>query len=279
MKKTLKIVMAFVAVLLLLGVMFLVNGAVGNPISQMVVEKNAKTYVETTYPNTDYYVARVQYSFKIGGYYAYIKSRESQDTYFSVMFDFFGNAGYDNFSSYVSDGFNTWNRINDAYRTATESILQSLPYETSIEFGEIQTEDKGNNRLDFGIDMQSLVLDKVYPLEEIGKTYGKITLYVENQEVSIAKMMEILRTVKSAFLEKDQFFYAIDLVLRTPKTQDKNLKEWEKDWKEIRVECFLYQDISETDFEPQLKEALLQTNQYFENLNGQKATEATKTLN
>lgn len=252
-----------VAIVLIIGLLILTNAFVGNPISKIMVTNNAQKYIEATYPNTDYEVERVVFNFKTGGYTAYIQSLSSQDTYFDVDYSIRGKIKYDNFSTRVSDGFNTWQRINSEYREVTDEIIEQLPYETDIEYGEIQTLEKGNSPLKFGVDMASLELDKLYDTNELGRQYGKITLYVNTEEVTPEKAAEVLQEVKKQFDEHNQSFYAIDLVLRYPRKEE--IKEWQDD-KALRIECFLYSDIVEEGLLEKIEGAIGVTEAYYKEM-------------
>ena len=270
MKKTVKIIAIIVSVLLIAGLLFIVNAFVGNPVSKMIVTNNAKEYVETNYKETDYYVNRVGYDFKTSRYYVNIKSPSSADTYFSVSFDMLGNLGRDSFPTRVADGFNTWNRINSEYRAVTDEIIENLPYKSYIDYGEIQTLDKGNNIIKFGLDMSSLELDKVYDIKELGSKYGKVVLYIYVDEISAEKASEVLLEVKNQFYEKNQAFYAIDLVLRLPKNED--VKDWQ-DTEKIELECFLYSDITEENLIKNVKDSIIATERYYEEMDAGKEFE------
>ena len=273
MKKTVKIIAIIVSVLLIAGLLFIANAFVGNPVSKMIVINNAKEYVETNYKETDYYVNRVGYDFKTGRYYANIKSPSSADTYFSVSFDMLGNLGRDSFPTRVADGFNTWDRINSEYRAVTDEIIENLPYKSDINYGEIQTLDKGNNIINFGLDMSSLELDKVYDIKELGSKYGKVILYIYVDEITAEKASEVLLEVKNQFYEKNQAFYAIDLVLRLPKNED--VKDWQ-DTEKIKLECFLYSDITEKNLIENVKASIIATERYYEEMDAGKEFELSE---
>ena len=267
MKKIFKIIVVVVATLLIVGLIFITNAFVGNPISKMVVKNNAKEYIETNYKETDYYIDRIGYDFKTSGYYANIKSPSSKDTYFSLTFGILGNFWRDSFSTRVTDGFNTWNRINNEYRTLVDEIIVNLPYETDINYGELKTLYKGNDLINFGLDMSSLELDKVYDIKELGGKYGKVVLYVYADEVTPEKASEVLLEVKNQFDEKNQEFYAIDLVLGLPKNND--IKDWQ-DTEKINLESYLYSDIVEEDLLQNVKASIIATEKYYEEMEAKK---------
>lgn len=273
MKKTLKIIAIVVAVLLIIGLLFVANAFVGNPISKMIVTNNAKEYIEETYPDTDYYVDSVNYNFKTTKYNANVKSPSSKDTSFTLSYSMLGNAGYDSFSSRVSDGFNTWDRINNEYRTITAEIIGNLPYESDVNYGEIQILEKGNSMINFGLDMSTLELDKVYDIDELGSKYGKITLYVYVDEVTAEKASEVLLEVKKQFDKEKLSFYAIDLVLRLPR--NKELKDWQ-DTETIHIDSFLYSDIVDDNLLEKVNASIIATESYYDEMDDKKEIEQSK---
>ena len=83
-KRILKISAFCLAIVLIFGVCWFANGLVGNPVSKMMAGSAAKKYLETNYPNTDYEVQEVSYSFKDGGYYAHVVTPSSMDGNFTL---------------------------------------------------------------------------------------------------------------------------------------------------------------------------------------------------
>ena len=267
MKKIIKVLAVLMAVVLIGAILFIANAFVGNPISKMIVSANSKKYIEEQYPNMDYYITRVSYSFKTGGYYAYVKSKSSEDTNFSVSYSSLGKVGYDNYESRVADGFNTWDRINHQYGVETSVILDELPYESDICYARIESGDKGEGLINFGLDMASLELDKNYDLKDMGAKYGKVTIYVCDKEVSEEKAAEILMYIKKAFEKEDESFYAIDLALREPRDADTG----KFDGEEIRVECFLWESIAEDSIAGELQKAIEATKKYYKEMDEEKS--------
>ncbi len=239
------IIVTLIGIILVLG-----NAVFGNPVSKMLVKQSSKEYIKDMYPNTDYYVDTVKYSFKSSRYYAHIKSESSEDTYFSVVYNSFGKVQYDNYEKYVSDGFNTWNRINEEYRNKVDDEIKKLPFKIEHIYGEIQTLDKGNNSLNYGLDMNNLELDKEYNIKDIGSKYGKITLYAYSEEVSYYEVSKILRETKKQLDSNDISFYTIDFKLRSSKNED--IKDWQ-DKEAIVLEDFLYCDINEESLENKIE--------------------------
>ena len=76
MKKILKIVAVLCASALLVGIGFVSNMFLGNPISYYLAYNSAKKYIEENYKDTDYQVERVAYNFKFADYMAEAGAKE-----------------------------------------------------------------------------------------------------------------------------------------------------------------------------------------------------------
>ena len=63
-KRVLKISAFCLAIILILGVCWFANGLVGNPISKVLARHTAEKHLAANYPNTDYAIEDVSYSFK-----------------------------------------------------------------------------------------------------------------------------------------------------------------------------------------------------------------------
>lgn len=58
-------------------ILFIANEAIGNPISAAIAISKIKSYVAETYPNQDFEMAKVHYSFNSGDYNTDLKSKVS----------------------------------------------------------------------------------------------------------------------------------------------------------------------------------------------------------
>lgn len=237
------------------------SGFFGNPLSKHIVKTKSEEYINEKYSDTDYYIEKVFYSFKDNRYHTFIKSKSSIDTYFSLKFDSFGNFIYNNFDSLVTSKHNTFDRINKEYRDKTDSLLNKMPYKSNIEFGEIKSNEHSDDMIEFGIDVGSLELDKKYDIYELGKSYGSITYYVYDKDVSVEKIKEILLKLKNEFDSNHTSFYAINLYLKDIEGYE------EKKYKEvINIESFLYSDIKEDIIEGKIKESIIKTKEHYNTL-------------
>ena len=90
-KKVLKIIAFIIAIALILGICWVANGLNGNPISKMLAKKAANEYLEANFPDTDYYIEELGFSFKFTNYYAHVRSKTSMDTQFTLYIDMVGN--------------------------------------------------------------------------------------------------------------------------------------------------------------------------------------------
>ena len=126
-KKVLKIIALVIAIALIVGIAWVANGLNGNPISKMLAKKAASDYLEEHFPNTDYYIEELGFSFKFTNYYAHIRSESSMDTQFSLDIDMLGNVYFD---TYVSLTHSSESSLFLSMLLATRK--QSLPYLISV---------------------------------------------------------------------------------------------------------------------------------------------------
>lgn len=236
------------------GIILVVLGAVvafvpfGNPLSEYLVTKNAESYLQENYENTDYYIENVSYDFKTGSYYVHIKAPDSLDKSFTLYAGTNGKITFDTYESSVLEKWNTANRISTAYFEKTQSILarDDFPYNEDIAYGEICFKEsgapEGEDIPDYALSTADLVLDGNYDINELGAKAGKLTVYIYDEDISVERLSEILLGIKEFLGENDVTFYIIDCILEYPKPEDENAP-----WKEGRTEVmnFLYADIYE----------------------------------
>ncbi|MEG2234777.1 MAG: hypothetical protein RRZ42_09140, partial [Oscillospiraceae bacterium] len=177
MKKTAKILAIIAAFALIGGILFVGNAFVGNPISKMLATNTAQKYINQHYAGRDYIVEKVNYNFKDGGYYAKISSPSSVDSYFSLAISLTGKLGWDSYEDMVTSGRNTWDRVDNEYRKMVKAVFdaEDFPYVSHIAGGSIREKFSAEQRSidkDFGLDAETLVLDKPYDLRELGAKYG-----------------------------------------------------------------------------------------------------------
>ena len=141
-KRILKISALCLAIVLIIGVCWFANGLVGNPISKMMARNAAEKYLETNYPNTDYELQEVSYSFKDVGYYAHVVSPSSMDGNFTLRISMLGKIRGDDYSSRVEGHGNVANRLFFEYRDMVDTILNSYayPYTVSMGYGDLEFE-------------------------------------------------------------------------------------------------------------------------------------------
>ena len=250
MKKYIKVLGISLLIAMVAGLLWFGNAMMGNPVSHTLATKAAKAYMSDQFSDTDYEMERITYSFKDGRYHAFMVSPTSIDGDFSVCFSMMGEYCYDTYDS-VQDGWNTAQRLNSEYRKLTDTILYdpALPYDNtqvySIMFGELEIYPKEfiddpnvHDIPDYSLVQDDLELNKIYDIKELGAKAGHLILYVDNEVISVEETARIMLDFRSMFDEADIPFYAMDFVLRHPRTED-----GQSDDEEIRINDFLYQDI------------------------------------
>ena len=270
MKKRIRIIGIVLLIALIAVLIWFGNVMLGNPVSHALASKAAKAYLSDRFSDTDYEMERITHSFKDGRYHAFMVSPTSIDGDFSVCFSMMGEYCYDTYDS-VQDGWNTAQRLNSEYRKLTDTILNdpALPYDNtqvySIMFGELEIYPKEfiddpnvHDIPDYSLVQDDLELNKIYDIKELGVQAGHLILYVDNEVISVEETARIMLDFRSMFDEADIPFYAMDFVLRHPRTED-----GQSDDEEIRINDFLYQDIYEDGLTDRIEIAIEETAAYY----------------
>ena len=125
-KRFLKIAALAAAIALTLGLLWMGESLVGNPVSKHLAQKAARQHLETVYSDTDFEQEEVGYSFKDGGYYAHVKSPSSEDSAFTLAFDHWGDFRWDSYEDRVVHRENTALRVDLEYRQLAKQVLSQM---------------------------------------------------------------------------------------------------------------------------------------------------------
>lgn len=249
-----KIIAGVIAFLLIGFILFLANAFMGNPISKMMVNQAAEKYVEQNYPDLDLELEDASFNFKDGYYNILAKSTTSIDTHFYLYFSNTGKYMHDEYETSVLNKFNTWQRVDEKYRSLVDTVLENdFPYESDIAFGEIPDHDD---------DSDFLEIDKKYDIKELGKERGHIILYINSDHLAPEVIATTLLDIKQLFDQKQVPFYSIDLTLQEHSNEGKQQES-------IMVKEFLYKDITEDGLEEKVNENIKTTKEYFEEMDKQ----------
>ena len=257
-KKVLKIIAFIIAIALILGICWVANGLNGNPISKMLAKKAANEYLEANFPDTDYYIEELGFSFKFTNYYAHVRSKTSMDTQFTLEIDMLGNVYFDTYES-VTGGFVTARRVEHEYRELTDQIFEnpSFIYKSEIQYGTLEIyprealDDPNVNGIpDYALVQQDLILDQIYDIRELGSQAGHLIIYVESDTISFEKAAQIMLGIRAEFDRADIPFRAMDFVLQLPLPE-----EGPRPDEEVRVKDFRYEDIYEEGLADRIQKA------------------------
>lgn len=256
MEKSTKIFILILAVIIVGGGFWVMNGFIGNPISKMIAEKNAKEYIAENYAHLDLVIDEVFYDLKDGYYHVRVLSEESIDTHFTVLVRS-NTVVSDSFEDDVLSGWNTYERIDQEYRQMVENIFSAkdFPLVSEIDFGMIEFQETispNGEGAQYGVSLSELERDKVYDVKELAETAGHITYYAQDEDVSFERASELLLILKESLDQADIPFYAIDFVLEKPREGDGAVS---LDSPSIHTENFLYEDIYEDGLVNRLEQA------------------------
>lgn len=220
-RKPLRVAAAVTAFAMIAVLLYLANELLGNPVSYLIAKNNAKKYVEEKYPGEGYVIEGVDYSFKFKDYFARAAKPGSEDCYFTVYYNMFGDFRGDNYESLVKNGQNVERRLNMSYRELADSVLESPanPYKTdrAIQFGELifESDPEKPSRHDFGLSRDILIPDRTYDIAQLGAEGGLLVFDADVQgEATPEKAAEVLLKVNELFERGGVPFYAVDLTLK-----------------------------------------------------------------
>ena len=267
-KNYLKTLLMLVSIVLVLGLGSIINAFFGNPFSYLLASKTAETHLIVTYPDTDYYIDHINYSFKDGNYHAFIQSPSSIDTHFSLSISMLGTLRLDTYDS-VLRGFNTAGRLTNEYYLLTNTVFNSpsFPYDCHISLGKLEIypeEVLQEPQLDtpsYAINQGELILDKIYDISELGKQAGHLIIYIESNTVNVEDAARIMLNIKQCFDDANISFAAMDFTL-----QHSLPKEGQRPEENVSVSHFLYEDIYENGMVARVAQADKKLKEYYAKL-------------
>ena len=245
-KKIWKLIALFAAISLIAVLCVFANSLVGNPLSKYLAIRSARNYLEQTYGNSDCVIDRTVYNFKDGNYHIFVISETSKDTHFSIIVDMLGNFVIDTYDSVVNKE-NTARRLENEYRELTDTVFESaaFPYESDIAFGtlmiypQIYIDDPKITDIPFyALSQDTLEIDKVYDIRELGAASGKLVIYVDETVITEQRAAEIVLDIRKTMDDAGIPFRAMDFHLQTPLPT-----EGPRNGARIDLYDFLYEDI------------------------------------
>ena len=244
-------------------VLFFVNAFAGNPVSALLARVSAHRYVEREYGHLDVQVGKVGYNLKDGNYYAKVSSPTSADTHFSVHISMLGQVERDTYES-VTGGWNTWERLNNAYIEQVKGVLTGLPFESDGGFGDFRGGYNGfvSGVENFELPRKGLELDGEYDLQVLGAKHGSITWRVLDEDVSCRRAAEILTCLRDELEKAGVSCYVVNLTLRRPRDAEGRWPDGE-----LRLIDFPYADLYSEHLEDKIEEAHWLTERLFEEEN------------
>lgn len=223
-QKALKTAAFLTAAVLIIGLGAFANALVGNPVSRLLAKRTAEAYLAEHYGDTGFVLEEVSYSFKEGGYYAGICSPGSSDLYFSLSLDMAGHLVWDHYESMVASGQNTARRLSRDYRALTDSVFDStaFPYRSGIAFGDLAFGDPevGAYGQAHTLPAADLEPDRLYDIRRLGAEAGYLTIYIDDETVSVERAAEIMLDIKALLDGSGIPFYAMHFVLQYPRPSE-----------------------------------------------------------
>ena len=108
----------------------------------------------------------------------------------------------------------------------------------------------------------------LFRVNELGAKHGMLTIYIEDNTVTVERLSKILLDIKTIFDNAGVKFYMIDCILEYPKLEDGKRRE-----ERVEVMNFLYSDIYEEDMIDRVKAADEAAKAYYDEQDAEKLKE------
>lgn len=196
MKKTIKIIAAIVAIVLIGGILYVTNEFVGNPISKALAKRKMEEYIAENYDHLDLEIVETGYNFKFSNYYGLVQSKTSEDTRFYVDYRK-GKIVSDDYSFMVEEKENTIQRLEKEYSKHIQKVISNeLGYQENKSKVFYMT-DENELKDYFELDMP---FDPDLPVE------ARVFISVDLTEPSIKEVAKIIEDAYAAFNNNEYYF-------------------------------------------------------------------------
>lgn len=266
-----------IGTLLIIMLLWIYGSFNGLITSKLWVKHCANGYIQEHYKEYDFQLNEVNYNFKDGLYNAKIVSPTSEDSTFSLAYDWTGKLIWNSYEENVIEKWNTMQRIDMQYRKYSDQVIVSKDFpfsDSEICFGSIQWKDEIETMRDgtllyepFGLDKTQIKLDQQFDSNELGREAGYLVIYVQDDEVSIKKAASLLLELKTYMDQRKVLFHAVDFHLQ--KTSSGHQESSER----IDLIKFMYKDIKAEEIDKKIEKCLTITKQYYEEKDHEKAEE------
>lgn len=183
-----------------------------------VIDPQAAAYIAQTYPGNDFIVESAYYAFKDNSYVVSVRSQSSEDTRFSIRYDYQTYEFLsDSYVSNVTGGTNTRARLLETYQQRVTDALQTLPglRSTFVDFCRFsQQESVGLHFTPAGLDSATLTVDQPYD-ETLGSRYGYLELNIltDAQSCNLQTATELLLEADRLLTESGVGYYVLEINL------------------------------------------------------------------
>lgn len=240
---------AALALAVLAGLVFALNGLVGNPFSRMAARAAARQLIAEQWPDLELEITDVGYNFKTGGYSVRVESGASIDTRFTLDYDSFGRGGlYGTLEDWRRE--NAFARAERQYRAQCEELLAPFEIaEADFAYGTLW------NEWYTGTPAWAQP-DAVFDTAALGRTEGQLVVYVTDDRMNAEAAARWLLRLRQAFDAAGVGFARVDLVLMEPHTVGER-------YGQVSLRGVRYEDIAEDGLTERAAQYIADTAAYY----------------
>lgn len=216
----LRILAAAVGLLIIIFLLTMLNGTVGNPISAYIATSKIRAYVEETYSEDNLIVNKATYNFKDSSYGCFVHSPTSEDTVFRVSVR--KGRIEDDYPYEVGNKFTTLRRLEDALDKEVEEVIKAgFPYPIRLIGGKLQddiliddssTGASATEASDTDI-APGLTLDMPYHIQELPGTIEVIvwtSTEKPSYEIMAQRMLELKKLMQKHDIPADCYSMSLE---------------------------------------------------------------------
>ena len=203
----------------LLGLAWLTD-LTSSQVASKIIDPKAEAYISQAYPDNDFILEDAYYVFKDNCYRVKVKSRSSQDTCFSLDFDYQSyELVSDGYEISVLSGANTRARVLSDYTFLVDDCFSAVTHSYHVDSDFCVYSENVSTTGYFspnGLDSKTLIVDKDYDAAELGSAYGYLTLtaVLSKEEVNIHSALDILKEADQLLTERSIGYYLIEITIK-----------------------------------------------------------------
>ncbi len=195
-------------------------------VAKQIIDPKAAAYIAQTYPGKDFIPDSAYYAFKDNCYRVKVHSPSSPDTYFNIDYHYTSHELVeDSYEANVASGYNTRERLTEAYANLTKECLDTVDclYLIDSDFCKYSENTSLNKYFSpDGLDSATLILDYNYDVAQMGAQYGylKVSAMLPEENINILSALELLTEIDKKLIDSGIGYSLIEITIEDARYPD-----------------------------------------------------------